>query len=241
MIQISTDQLNINMNFRKFLEASGGLNTANFGANVKWDIWGFPSLNQQGLLATKTPIGGHQSVGGIVQQQQSISNFNDPDYNFQIALEAIANLAENIPAFVDHNKSSIQQDPNFVGPRYKYADYDKIANMIYGLTMNDIVAGAYPRVKPADVNCAETMHVIIPFKLTGNINNIPHYNPADGELYNIDIESLKKAMIEMSNKLNAKNQQHAITTYQAGQADKALNAMSSPGMLQLDKSANPFK
>jgi hypothetical protein len=224
--------------FRQFINESNpsALTSSGMGANAKWGFWGFPSLNQQGLQASRWPAGGYQNFTQIAQQKMNVARFNDEDYIFQQMLQSIANLAENLPENIKHNQDSYKNDPaNFIPRHYKYASFNQSQKMIYGLTQNDIISGLYPRIKADDLSRAKQMGIVIPSQ------TIPqNHNQADGQLYDINIEALQEAMIAMSHKMADKEHGYNSAAHLTGVADKIANLATSGGMVSLGHNVNPM-
>lgn len=107
--------------------------------------------------------------------------------------------------------------------------------MIFHLSEQDIISGLFPRVKSEDLRRAMELGIILPSK------QVPeNYNQKDGQLYDFNINTLQRIMERMTHKMADKEHGYMATQHLAGLADKAIDAASSGGMVQLSKSANPF-
>lgn len=140
------------MKFRQFLRLSeaGNLPASAYGGDVRYDLFGMPTVNTQALAAKKTPPGGYSSVGQIAQHYTNVERLQDKDYIFSQTLQSIANLALNVVGQIKHNQDSKAADPNFVPRHYKYATFQQNPPMIFWLTSQDIISGLYPRIKTED-------------------------------------------------------------------------------------------
>jgi hypothetical protein len=229
---------NMRMSFRQFMIETGGLSSAGYGANTRYGFWGFPSLNQAGLAANMTPAGGFTSLSQYAQQRQQYAQFNDPDFIFQRTLDMLAQLAENVSEVIIHKNRSQQQDPNYTGMKYKYANLSKAQQIITGLTYRDITSGMYQRIRPEEFGRARKAGIFV----KSGMEPPQGYNvQQEGDLYDFNVGALKNAMVQMSVKLAKKQHGYQSMSHLTGLADKAIDSASSGGMVTLGHNVNTMQ
>jgi hypothetical protein len=164
----------------------------------------------------QAPPGGHQSFQSIVQ-----TNIDRQFYYTNQMLQILSVLANNIYSDWQSRVSGVTtQNQSY----YPNAVYDQSRNVITGIAPEEIVGYGHRRLQPQQMQLATQM-------------NILQQDSSNANALLLDINTLRQQMLEAREKM--KNSKYSM--YRAGKADQALSAMTSPGMVQLSKSANPYQ
>jgi hypothetical protein len=154
----------------------------------------------------------------MAQHHQNLARFRDPDYIEQQTLERLASLAENATVAVE-NKNKGQLDPN---GHFEHAQVDKHAEMITGLSQQDVISGLFPRLKLEEMQRGEALGILV-------------HDPST-LLYVLNVGVLRKHMLELRDKMSDKEFHYSHQSHLVGQVDKAFDAMTQGGGVRLDPS-----
>lgn len=230
--------------FREFLQDEPvfiELNAPNFmgGTNYAGPL-NMPDMSVGNIYNPpgEIPAGGFSSIQQATQSQIDKRRYGELGLHHTAqTLQKLAALANNV-VIIDQMNDPAQARMTM---RYKLAQYHKDKQLITGMTIRGLTSdGGYPEVRPADIDIAYDLKIIIPDPYPPDPAMIQQSGMGGQDFYAIDINRLRSAMEKHREDMGTQERGYKAINYVAGTADQALKAAMSGGRIPISKSVNPF-